>query len=153
MEQTTTKTEKALQLFMQGYNCSQAVFAAFAADMGMDEAASLRLSSSFGGGMGGLREVCGAVSGMFMAMGVLHGYDVPDDAPAKAHHYARLQAMAARFTDAYGTLICRDLLQKNDILAVSIPAERNSEYYLKRPCARYVQACAAILEDTLAQEG
>ena len=148
MEQSV-KAQKALDLFMQGYNCAQAVFAAFAADMEMEEATALRLSSSFGGGMGGLREVCGAVSGMFMAMGALRGYDTPDDAPLKAQHYARIQEMAARFTDAYDTLLCRELLEKNDILASNMPAERNAEYYKTRPCARYVEACAAILEDAL----
>ncbi len=145
----STKAEKARAYFDQGYNCAQAVFAAFADEVGMDEQTALRLSSSFGGGMGGLREVCGAVSGMFMVMGMLEGYDRPDDPKAKSAHYARLQQMAGRMTDRYGTLICRDLLKNNNVQPLPTPSQRDAEYYKKRPCARYVETCARLLEEEL----
>lgn len=130
----TPKAEKARGYFERGYNCAQAVFTAFAGEVGMDEQTALRLSSSFGGGMGGLREVCGAVSGMFMVMGMLKGYDAPDDPEAKKQHYARLQELAGRMEGQYGTLICRDLLKNNEIEPLPVPSERDAEYYTKRPC-------------------
>jgi C_GCAxxG_C_C family probable redox protein len=146
-----TKAEKARGYFDQGFNCAQAVFVAFAEEMGLDQATALRLSSSFGGGMGGLREVCGAVSGMFMVMGMLKGYDRPDDPEAKKRHYQKLQQMAAQMSEQHGTLICRDLLRQSQIKAAPVPAERGAAYYAKRPCARYVETCATLLEDALAE--
>ena len=78
---------KAMELFLDGYNCAQSVFTAFCDLHGMEEMEALRLSSSFGGGMGRMREVCGALSGIFMAAGLLYGYDSPDDKDAKTEHY------------------------------------------------------------------
>lgn len=148
----TPKAEKARGYFERGYNCAQAVFAAFADEVDMNEQTALRLSSSFGGGMGGLREVCGAVSGMFMVMGMLKGYDAPDDPEAKKQHYARVQELAGKVEGQYGTLICRDLLKNNEIEPLPVPSERDAEYYKKRPCARYVETCAALLEEELKEE-
>ena len=145
----STKVEQARIYFESGFNCAQAVFAAFAQEMGMDESAALRLSSSMGGGMGGLREVCGAVSGMFLAVGGLMGYDAPDDPATKLEHYTRLQVLAERFHAEYGTIICRELLAQHQIDPSPIPADRNEAYYQKRPCARYVEACAALVEELL----
>ena len=99
----------AKKYYEEGYNCCQAVVLAYAEEIGMDADALLRLSSSFGGGMGGLGEVCGAVSGMFLVLGALKGYDssaIPGD---KQLHYARIRAAASRFTEKYGSLLCRDL--------------------------------------------
>ena len=81
---------KAMELFLDGYNCAQSVFTAFCDLHGMEEKEALRLSSSFGGGMGRMREVCGALSGIFMAAGLLYGYDSPDDKDAKTEHYRRI---------------------------------------------------------------
>ena len=103
----------------------------------------------FGGGMGGLRSVCGAVSGMFMVVSALRGYDDAADTEGKKRLYAREQAMAARFAEAYEVLDCRDLLKRNQIAASAAPSERTPEYYAKRPCARYVEACAGIVADEL----
>ena len=146
-----SKAEKACAYFEQGFNCAQAVFAAFAEEMNMEEDAALRLSSSFGGGMGGLREVCGAVSGMLMAFGMLRGYDMPDDAIAKQQHYAAVQMLAGQFEKRHGTLICRDLLASHQIQAMPVPSDRDADYYAKRPCARYVETCAALLEKALVE--
>ena len=103
-------TGAAGQLFVQGYNCSQAVFAAFCDETGLDMDTALRFSSSFGGGMGQLREVCGAVTGMFMVAGVKYGYTDPKDVSAKAEHYRLIQSLAARFKEKNGSYICRELL-------------------------------------------
>lgn len=146
------KAQQALAYFFQGFSCAQSVFTAFHAEMGLSEEAALKLSSSMGGGVGGLREVCGAFTGQCMALGALRGYASPTDLEAKKAHYARVQALAARFTDAYGTLICRELLAQHEIAALAEPSARTPEYYRDRPCARYVEACAQWLEEALAQE-
>ena len=83
--------QKAKDLFKEGYNCSQAVIGAFCEGLGLDFKTAMKLSSSFGGGMGRMREVCGAVSGMFMAAGLQYGPDSTDNPLAKAQHYARIQ--------------------------------------------------------------
>ena len=104
------RKEKAMALFEEGYNCAQAVFLAFEDLHGFDRHTAAALSSSFGGGMGRLREVCGTVSGMFMVAGVLYGYEDPKDREAKAEHYARIQELAGMFEQQNGSIVCRELL-------------------------------------------
>ncbi|EPR10026.1 C-GCAxxG-C-C family protein [Ruminiclostridium papyrosolvens] len=139
-------SEKAQQLFKEGYNCSQAVFGAFCDDIGMELKNALRIASSFGGGMGRLREVCGAVSGMFMVAGVIYGYDEPKDDEAKKEHYKLIQELAQRFTNINGTIVCRELLGLGKGPDNPIPEERTESYYKKRPCAEYVKCAAEIME-------
>ena len=146
------KIEKARSLFLSGYNCAQAVAAAFAEEAGMTEEQMLRLSGGFGGGMGGLRLVCGAVSGMFMVESLMHGYSDSGDMEGKKSLYAAEQRMAARFTEKYDTLNCRELLIKSGVEVKSTPSERTPEYYKQRPCVRYVEECAGILADELNQQ-
>lgn len=141
-----THQEKARQNFLNGYNCAQAVFCAFCDVTGMDEREALRLSSSFGGGMGRLREVCGAVSGMFMAAGLLYGYDDLEDKSLKAAHYARIQELAARFSSQEKSLICRELLGLTETHSAPEPSDRTQEYYQSRPCPRIVETAARILD-------
>ncbi len=109
-EVAVAKGEQARALFEQGYNCAQATFLTFCQEAGMPFEQALRLTSSFGGGMGRLREVCGAVTGMFMAAGLIYGPDDPTDDAAKKAHYARIQQLAADFKARNGTIICRELL-------------------------------------------
>ena len=141
-----THQEKARQNFLNGYNCAQAVFCAFCDVTGMDEREALRLSSSFGGGMGRLREVCGAVSGMFMAAGLLYGYDDLEDKSLKTAHYARIQELAARFSSQEKSLICRELLGLTETHSAPEPSDRTQEYYQSRPCPRIVETAAQILD-------
>ena len=138
--------EKAKQLFMEGYNCSQAVLGAFCDECGMDFETAMKLSSSFGGGMGRLREVCGAVSGMFMVAGVLYGYDDPKDYEAKKVHYERIQQLAKEYELRNGSIVCRQLLGLGEGKDVPTPEKRTEEYYKKRPCAELVGMAAAIME-------
>ena len=146
------KMEKARDLFLSGWNCAQAVAGAFAEEMGMDEKSALRLSSGFGGGMGGTRNVCGAVSGMCMvASQVLGDYDA-DDNETKKYLYASIQRMYAQFTQQHETISCLELLKRNGVIAKSEPSERTPEYYRTRPCVRYVEACAGILSDMLNEQ-
>lgn len=139
------RSEKAVALFESGYNCAQAVFVAFADVVGMDEEAALRLSSSFGGGVGRQREVCGAVSGMCMVAGALFGYDDVTDPKVKTEHYALIQEMCGKFREAFGSIVCRELLGAKTATTTPVPSARTPEYYATRPCAKFVGMCADIL--------
>lgn len=143
--------EKAKALFLEGYNCSQAVLLAFSDILDLDESMAAKLSSSFGGGMGRMREVCGAVSGMFMVSGLLLGYDDPKATEEKATHYARIQQLAEKFRTACGSIVCRDLLDNPD--ASATPTARTAEFYKKRPCAELVALAASLVADQLIAEG
>lgn len=145
------RREKAMALFEEGYNCAQAVFLAFADLHGIEGHVAAALSSSFGGGMGRLREVCGTVSGMFMTVGVLYGYDDPKDKEAKTEHYARIQELAAAFEQQNGSIVCRELLGLCVKRESPVPEERTQEYYKKRPCRELVGCAAEILERYIAE--
>uniref|UniRef100_UPI004055ACED C-GCAxxG-C-C family protein n=1 Tax=Acetatifactor sp. TaxID=1872090 RepID=UPI004055ACED len=148
--QESIYANKAMSLFKEGYNCAQSVFLAFGDQYHMDTETAARLSSSFGGGLGRMREVCGAVSGMAMVAGILYGYDSPADYEGKSAHYARIQELAYAFREQNGSYVCRELLglaQKNDS---PIPEKRTEEYYKKRPCAELVGMAAAIMEQYIA---
>lgn len=142
------RAEKAAELFRQGYNCAQSVFAAFCDITGYDFDDAVRLASSFGGGMGRLREVCGAVSAMFMIAGIKYGYTDPADSAAKTEHYRLIQSLAEKFKERYGTVVCRDLLR--DCKRVTyVPAARTGEYYKTRPCTAIVEYAAAMTDELL----
>lgn len=145
-----THEEKALQYFTEGANCAQAVVLAFKDELGMDEKTAARLASSFGGGIGRLREVCGAVSGMMMVYGLLKGYDDLKDPDAKKAHYANVQALAAKFREENGAIVCRELLElrKNEQNDPS-PTPRDAKFFHSRPCVGFVQSAARILEEAL----
>ncbi|HKL73859.1 MAG TPA: C-GCAxxG-C-C family protein, partial [Clostridia bacterium] len=104
------------------------------------------LSSSFGGGMGRLREVCGAVSGMFIVAGLLYGYDNPVDKKAKTDHYKLIQELAAEFKKENGSIVCRELLGLGKEADTPVPDDRTKEYYSKRPCVELVGIAAEIIE-------
>lgn len=142
-------SQHAMELFKQGYNCAQSVFAAFCEDLGIDFETALKLSSSFGGGMGRLREVCGAVSGMFAVAGMKYGYTDPKDYIAKAAHYKLIQDLALRFKAENRSIICRELLGLGAGSDGSDPELRTDEYYNKRPCAELVRCAAGIIEDLI----
>lgn len=138
--------EKAAELFCNGCNCSQAVFVAFAEDCGIDESTAMKLSSSFGGGMGRLREVCGAVSGMFMVAGLLAGYESTDSKEKKDAHYALIQQLAKEFKEKNNTIICRELLGELGKSTSPVSDARTPQYYKARPCVRFVIDAADILD-------
>lgn len=142
-----TRREKAMALFEQGYNCSQAVAGAFCDKTTVDFDTMMRLASVFGGGMGRLREVCGAVSGMFIITGLLYGYDSSEDIQAKKALYSQVQALANSFKNKNGSYVCRELLSLGSVGADSpVPEVRTAEYYKKRPCKELVGDAADILE-------
>ena len=139
-------SERAAKLFCEGYNCSQAVLVAFAEDCGLSEKTAALLSSSFGGGMGRLREVCGAVSGMFMGAGLLAGYTNDDPKEKKDQHYALIQQLANEFKAKHSTIICRDLLGNLGKSTSPVSDPRTAEYYKVRPCVKFVITAADILD-------
>ena len=137
------KGEKAKALFLQGYNCTQAVAGAYAEEMGMDFETVVRLASGFGGGMGRMRQVCGTVSGMVLVASVKLGYTDPKSVEEKKALYQEIQRLAALFKEKNGSIVCGELLRGVTGADNSpIPGERTKEYYHKRPCAD-LAACAA----------
>ena len=140
-----THAEKGAKYFCDGYNCSQSVILAFCDDLKLDKELALKLSSSFGGGMGRLREVCGAVTGMFMVAGLLSGYENTDDKDKKDAHYKLIQTLAQEFNDVHNTYICRELL---GTVGKSSPVSdpRTAQYYKTRPCVKFVVTASEILD-------
>lgn len=143
---TNSRSQRAMELFQQGYNCAQAVLGAFCEELGMDLEAAVKISSSFGGGMGRLHEVCGAVSGMFMVAGLKYGYTSPTDTEAKRAHYRRIQALAGRFEQENGSIVCRNLLGLADGKSGVHPGERVERPKKKRPCVELVGHAAELME-------
>ena len=145
-----SKSEEAKALFHSGANCAQSVVGSFHKECGLDYDTAMRLSSGFGGGMGRLREVCGAVSGMFMVASLKYGYSDVKDKMAKDRHYALIQKLAERFKAETGTIICRELLGLPDKQSdIPISEARTKDYYQKRPCAEIVALAAEIIEGAM----
>ncbi len=142
------KVEKAKELFKSGYNCSQAVLGVFCEELGLDFNTAMKISCSFGGGMGRMREVCGTVSGMFMAVGLAKA-SASDSAVEKGEHYKRVQELARRFKEKNGSIICRELLQGVESSTSPNPSKRTETYYKKRPCVDLVGDAVEILEEYL----
>ena len=141
---------KAAELFLSGSNCAQAVVVAFCDVTGLTPEFSAKMASSFGGGMGRLREVCGAVSGMLMVAGLLYGYEDPgEDDVSKKAHYRLVQELAGKFREQAGSIVCREILKNPP--SDPNPTPRTEEFYKKRPCARMVILAAKILDDYIAQ--
>lgn len=146
-----TKQEQARQYFTNGYNCAQSVFVTFCKDFGIELETGLKLSSSFGGGMGGLRQVCGAVTAMFMVAGLKNGYIDCKDIKLKSQHYKLIQDLSKQFSDKFGSIICKELLLSNANIKkdVSMPEQRTQEYYKVRPCEMFVAYAAELIEKNL----
>ena len=140
--------DKAEALFLEGYNCSQAVFGAIAPELGLDADTAMKIASSLGGGMGRLREVCGAVSGMFMAAGLSNGYATPEKGRVKAEHYALIRELAEEFRARHGSIVCREILGAGAEIGGN-PEARTAEYYARRPCLRCIRDAAEIYEKKL----
>lgn len=143
-------TERAVELFKQGFNCSQSVFAAFCDEFNMDEETALKVSAGLGGGIGRMREVCGAVCAASMAAGMVFGATDGSDRESKAKTYDKVQEIAAEFKKTNPSIVCRELLGLSKIDSVSAnPEERTGEYYKKRPCVKIVEDAAAAVEKVL----
>ncbi len=147
----TNHAEIAKQLFFKGYNCAQSVFCAFTDVTGYDVDTSARMASSFGGGLGRLRETCGAVSAAALILGIVKGYDDPADYEAKKQHYTLVREFTDRFKEKNKSIICRELLMVASLNPESggAPEQRSEEYYQKRPCPDLVYDAALILDEMI----
>ena len=143
--------DKAYELFMSGYNCSQAVAGAFSDVLGIDFETVVKLGSGFGGGMGRMREVCGTFSGIVMVVSMLYGYSDPKDNSTKTGLYGRIQEIAEQFRRDNGSIICKELLGISKPEGSPVPEHRTSEYYKKRPCPELCRYAADILEKYIAE--
>lgn len=144
------RIQKSVELFKNGYNCSQSIVAAFADLYGFTEEQALRMSASFGAGIGRMRETCGAACGLFILAGLETGAVDGKDKEAKAQNYALVQELAAIFKERNGALNCRELLAlRKDAAISSQPEERTSQYYTKRPCIKIVEEAARIWSEYL----
>ena len=146
LEIEKSHSEIAMGYFKKGYNCSQSVFMAFCDIYEIDADTALKISSSFGAGMGRLREVCGAVTGMFMVAGMIYGYTDPKDHTSKTEHYKRIQYLAKEFEAKNNSFICRELLGLDVGKDSPVPELRTVEYYKKRPCVELVGMAADIMD-------
>ena len=148
------RIEMAVSLFKEGFNCSQSVVAAFADKYGFTREQALKMSASFGGGIGRMRETCGAACGLFMLVGLETGATEGADREGKAANYALVQELAEEFKQRNGALRCADLLglsKKEPV--VSTPEARTDQYYAKRPCVKMVEEAARIWYEYLQKHG
>ena len=136
---------RASELFLSGYNCSQAVFGALADIYDISDEQAARLSASFGGGIGRLREMCGACSAMALLEGLQSGATKAEDSAGKQANYSNVQSLIQRFKEQNGSYLCRELLQlRKDAPTPPTPDERTAEYYRQRPCLRMVESAVRI---------
>ncbi len=148
-EEIEGRVEKAKMLFKQGFNCSQSVFAACADIYGMDAETALRVAASFGGGIGRMRQTCGAACGMFLLAGLENGSTQIGDAEGKKRNYALVQDLAEQFKQVNGSLICSELLGIAPQAQEPTPEARTEAYYQKRPCVEMVASAVRIYLTTL----
>jgi len=146
---TNNHERQAREYFRKGYNCAQAVFLTYAKDYGFDKETALKLSSSFGGGMGRLREVCGAVSAMFMIAGLEKGYTENNNDEVKGKHYELIQKLAEEFKSENGSIICRELLGLDEGKNSPIPSKRTEKYYQERPCEDFIGCACRIIDKNI----
>ncbi len=148
------RIEKAKALFKEGYNCSQSVVAAFADMYGFSPEQALRMSASFGGGIGRMRQTCGAACGLFMLAGLETGCIDGKDREGKEANYKVVQALAEEFKKRNGSLICAELLGLSKAAPTpATPEARTAEYYKKRPCVKMVEEAARIWCEYMANKG
>lgn len=154
MEDINIRVEKAVELFKEGYNCSQSVVAAYADLYGFTQEQALKMSASFGAGIGRMRETCGAACGMFLLAGLDTGCTDPKDNAGKGANYAVVQDLAAKFKEINGSVVCAELMglrekKETGIGSPTKPEERTAEYYKKRPCAEMVRTAAQLFGEYL----
>ncbi len=147
-----THSQKAQDYFLQGYNCAQSVFTAFIDVTHVEEKEALKISAAFGGGIGRLRETCGAVSGMALVISHLKGYTTAQNQQEKSDFYALIQRVIAPFEQKAGSFVCRDLLKLLENRSTPIVPLRDEKYYKERPCLGLVVLAAQLLDEWLQNE-
>lgn len=147
-----TEKEKAGQLFLEGHNCAQSVFTAFCHRFDLDETTAKKISAGLGGGVGRMREVCGAVSGAAMVIGSLCAATEGGDSQNKQRNYELVQLFAERFKQRNQSVICRELLSLGEQIKLSPqPESRTAKYYKNRPCLKLVEDAAEILSEIISE--
>ncbi len=147
-----SRIEQAVDAFLNGCNCAQAVFSTYADLFGIDRQTAMNLTNSMGGGISRLREVCGTVSAMALLAGLAEGDVDPGDLKAREKVYQRTRSLAAEFERENGSLVCRELLGILGREKSARPSERTPEYYKRRPCAKFVACAARLIEEDLTKE-
>lgn len=144
------RIQRAVENFMQGYGCAQSVVAAFADLYGFTDIQAKRMAAGFGGGVGRLRMMCGAVSGIVMLVGMDCGQTDGADRAGKTACYKVVQELLAKFKERNGSVICAELLgMKGPVIPDPVASERNAEYYKVRPCAAKVESAARVFAEYL----
>ncbi|MCF0199040.1 MAG: C_GCAxxG_C_C family protein [Bacteroidaceae bacterium] len=140
------RVQRAVELFMQGYGCGQSVVAAFADLYGLTQEQALCIGAGFGGGVGRMRMMCGAVSGLVILAGLDQGQTEGGDRDGKGRCYRLVQDLLAQFKEENGSIVCAELLGIKGPVAMGnfMPSERNAEYYKRRPCSAKVESAASI---------
>lgn len=147
------RVERAVQLFKEGYNCSQSVVGAFADLYGFTQEQALLMSASFGGGIGRMRQTCGAACGMFVLAGLQSGTTIGSDREGKSRNYAMVQQLAESFKQINGSIICAELLGlKSNAEIIAQASERTDSYYKKRPCSEMVRTAARLFANAISQD-
>ena len=144
-----SRVEQATATFEEGYTCAQSVFSTYADLFGMDKETALKLSSPMGGGIGRMREVCGAVSAMALLAGLKEGNTDPANEEGKEKIYLLTRQMAEKFREQFGTIVCRELLGIEGMEESAKPSVRTQQYYQERPCLQLIAAAAKIIEEML----
>lgn len=140
------ETEQARKLFLGGANCAQSVLTPFAEQFGIDPEIALNISGGFGGGMGGQRKTCGALTAAYMVIGLAHGF-VPGDLNSKKALYEKVRRISEEFQEKFGTTDCEFLLKKASVEVKKEPSQRTDDYYRERPCLRFVEFAAEKLAE------
>lgn len=147
------RIELAVSLFKEGYNCSQAVVAAYADMYGLTREQALKMAASFGGGIGRMRKTCGAACGLFMLAGLETGCTDGKDREGKEANYKVVQALAEEFKKRNGSITCAELLGlEKSAPTPTTPEARTTEYYKKRPCVKMVEEAARIWSEYLCKK-
>ncbi|MDE7444663.1 MAG: C-GCAxxG-C-C family protein [Lachnospiraceae bacterium] len=144
-----SRVEQATATFEEGYTCAQSVFSTYADLFGMDRETALKLSSPMGGGIGRMREVCGAVSAMALLAGLKEGNTDPANEEGKEKIYLLTRQMAEKFREQFGTIVCRELLGIEGMEESAKPSVRTQQYYQERPCLQLIAAASKIIEEML----
>lgn len=139
----------ALALFERGCHCAQAVFVALCDQTNLDEQDALALSASFGGGIGRMREICGALSGLLMALGYTLGRYPPGSSEGKDRHYRLTQYAACRFKQKTGSVFCYELLGLPHAAQIPVSAPRTQEFYRDRPCAKFILDAVEVFDELM----
>lgn len=138
--------EAAISRFLGGYNCAQAIVSAFRQDGGLSEDMSLKMATGLGAGMARKQEICGAVTGGIIVLGLRHGRGVADDPSATERTYQKTQELMDRFAAAHGSCLCRKLLEGYDLGTESGRQRAKADDIKNKVCKGCVQRVAEILE-------